>query len=363
MHRFFFLFLIIVNKTYAQVGIGTNTPHASAILELNVDNLSSTNKKGLLLPRVALTSNTDQVTIASPSKGLLVYNLGTSGLSIEGFLYWSGTEWRKLNNTNTATPNISAIDCESAKLTPSSYTANTSYTGTLVVPYFDGNGGSYNISSILNSTGVTGLTATLQPGDLANGYGYLVYKITGTPSASSPSNAIFTVPSILNGLGCPMYVGSGKSLQIGETLTKNFEWVTSASSGTLFSNTSATIAASLPTIEGLRMDIFKNDNTFYTPRIYNISSNSQLVSYQTFSTQSNENKTALNQTVASGGSLDLDNNGICYWTTSTAEVVTTNLQVQIGNSAPYTYRWYEFKWWCMEVGTTKKIFMAIKRNS
>ena len=363
MYRFFFLLLIIVNKTSAQVGIGTTSPHSSAILELNVDNLASNNKKGFLAPKVALTSNTDQVTIPSPTKGLLVYNLGTAGLTVEGYLYWNGTEWRKMNNTSTIAPSISSVDCESAKMTPSTYTANVPYTGTIVVPYFDGNGGSYNISNVLSSTGVTGLTATLQSGDLANGYGFFVYKVTGTPNLSSPSSAVFTIPTILNCTGCNMYVGTGNSLKIGETVTKNYEWTTSAASNTLFSASSTSVSESLPNVEGLKMDVYKNDNTFYTPRIYNTSSSSQLISLQTFASQVNENKTSLNQTLSSGGYVDVDNNSICYWTSGAAEVITTNVQIQIGNSAPYTYRWYEFKWWCMEVGTTKKIFMAIKRNS
>ncbi len=86
MYRFFFLLLIIVNKTSAQVGIGTTSPHSSAILELNVDNLASNKKKGFLAPKVALTSSMDQLTIPSPTKGLLVYNLGTAGLTVEGYL-------------------------------------------------------------------------------------------------------------------------------------------------------------------------------------------------------------------------------------------------------------------------------------
>lgn len=82
----------------AQVGIGTNSPNSSAILDIDVSSLPANNKKGFLGPRVALASNTDQTTIPSPEIGLLVYNLGTGGLTTEGYLFWNGTEWRRLNS-------------------------------------------------------------------------------------------------------------------------------------------------------------------------------------------------------------------------------------------------------------------------
>ncbi|MCL9804713.1 hypothetical protein NAT51_04215 [Flavobacterium amniphilum] len=71
----------------AQVGIGTTTPDPSAILHLE------SNSKGLLLPRIALTSKTDAATIASPVAGLLVYNTGLGGLSPEGLYQWKSGNW------------------------------------------------------------------------------------------------------------------------------------------------------------------------------------------------------------------------------------------------------------------------------
>ncbi|MFN5370727.1 MAG: FISUMP domain-containing protein [Bacteroidia bacterium] len=50
------------------------------------------------------------------------------------------------------------------------------------IPYNGGNGGSYSGQTV-TSTGVTGLTATLIAGNLANGSGNLIYTITGTPGS------------------------------------------------------------------------------------------------------------------------------------------------------------------------------------
>lgn len=79
------------------VGIGTTTPDASAMLEIEATN------KGLLIPRVALTSVTDGTTIPSPATSLLVYNTGSGGLTPAGYYYNSGTtaspSWVRLSTT------------------------------------------------------------------------------------------------------------------------------------------------------------------------------------------------------------------------------------------------------------------------
>jgi hypothetical protein len=66
------------------VGIGTQSPHASAVLDV-----SSTNK-GMLAPRM----NTSQRTaIASPAKGLLVYDTDVNSL-----FHYNGSAWANLSS-------------------------------------------------------------------------------------------------------------------------------------------------------------------------------------------------------------------------------------------------------------------------
>jgi hypothetical protein len=111
MKNFLILFSLIVSYiSSAQVGIGTNTPHASASLEI------LSNNKGFLAPRVALLSTIDIVTIASPATGLMIYNTASAGTSpnvvVPGYYYYNGLKWERLVTTipdaivefNTANP-------------------------------------------------------------------------------------------------------------------------------------------------------------------------------------------------------------------------------------------------------------------
>lgn len=80
------------------VGIsnGIITPDVSAGLEVRYTN------KGVLMPRVALTSVTDAATIPTPANSLFVYNTGAGGLVPAGYYYNEGTtfapKWVRVAN-------------------------------------------------------------------------------------------------------------------------------------------------------------------------------------------------------------------------------------------------------------------------
>ncbi|MES2430517.1 MAG: tail fiber domain-containing protein [Bacteroidota bacterium] len=88
------LSLLLFNFTAnaQNVGIGTVTPDASARLEISATN------KGLLVPRISLTSLTDNSTISAPATSLLIYNIN-NGVGA-GYYFNSGTPaspvWTKL---------------------------------------------------------------------------------------------------------------------------------------------------------------------------------------------------------------------------------------------------------------------------
>lgn len=88
-------FLLLCSMlSYAQVGIGTTTPNANSLLDIE-----STNK-GLLIPRVALTGATSTAPLTAHVAGMTVYNTATVGNLIPGFYYNNGTQWVGLDGSN-----------------------------------------------------------------------------------------------------------------------------------------------------------------------------------------------------------------------------------------------------------------------
>jgi hypothetical protein len=86
-YLFISISLLTASNAFSQVGIGTNTPAASAALEVTSD----ANNKGILIPRITATQKD---AISSPAQGLLIYQ--TTAPS--GFYYYSGTAWKLIAN-------------------------------------------------------------------------------------------------------------------------------------------------------------------------------------------------------------------------------------------------------------------------
>jgi hypothetical protein len=81
------LFLGLSQIAFGQVGIGTTAPEESARLDITATD------KGMLIPRVSLTSTTDISTVINPAISLLVYNTATTGDVTPGFYYYDGSKW------------------------------------------------------------------------------------------------------------------------------------------------------------------------------------------------------------------------------------------------------------------------------
>ena len=96
----------------------------------------------------------------------------------------------KKDNSSNSNATITALACSSGSFsTPA--TISIAYTAMATIPYTGGNGFVYSAGTAISSTGVAGLTATLQAGTLANGTGNLSFAVTGTPtSAGTASFAI-----------------------------------------------------------------------------------------------------------------------------------------------------------------------------
>ena len=92
-HILTIVLLMCTAGLYAQnVGIGTDTPDASAKLDV-----TSTNS-GVLVPRIVLTDVTVAAPVTAPATGLLVWNTNAAitGGNGSGFYYWNGTQWQQI---------------------------------------------------------------------------------------------------------------------------------------------------------------------------------------------------------------------------------------------------------------------------
>ena len=90
--------LFCLVTVHAQTGIGTNTPNASAKLEV------AATDKGFLPPRVVLTAANVFAPItgtAASAVGLLIYNSASAGATpnnvVPGYYYWNGTNWIQIS--------------------------------------------------------------------------------------------------------------------------------------------------------------------------------------------------------------------------------------------------------------------------
>lgn len=132
-------FLLISFGAWAQTGIGTTAPAASAKLEVYATN------KGFLPPRIALTGAADASTIASPVAGLLIYNTATAGTApsnvVPGYYYWNGTAWIQLTGglvidaSKTTSFSVTAADNNKLFLISSSTAVTVTIPNTLPVGF------------------------------------------------------------------------------------------------------------------------------------------------------------------------------------------------------------------------------------
>ncbi len=100
MKYIFFIIVILHSlQNFAQTGIGTTTPNASAKLDVNATD------RGFLPPRVALTATNVFSPIVGTSNlaaGVLVYNTATTtnvpNNVLPGYYYWNGSTWVQISN-------------------------------------------------------------------------------------------------------------------------------------------------------------------------------------------------------------------------------------------------------------------------
>ncbi|MGO4906366.1 ice-binding family protein [Flavobacterium sp. W20_MBD1_R3] len=96
MKKYFIISLLIISlNSIAQIGIGTSSPDASAILDL------SSTTKGFLMPRM---TTLQQSNLVNPAVGLIVYNITTSQIETNKGDGFGAALWSSVSSVGTTAP-------------------------------------------------------------------------------------------------------------------------------------------------------------------------------------------------------------------------------------------------------------------
>lgn len=161
--------ILYITTAYTQGGVGIssngNAPNTSAMLDVQATN------KGVLMPRIALTSTTDATSITNGNVvSMLVYNTATIADIIPGYYYWNGTNWVTLGgSTGSDAQNISG----------SSFNATT---GDLVIGIQNGTSETINFNSLKDHDW---------------------YEVSGTTAPDNISDNLFTLGNVAIGIIAP----------------------------------------------------------------------------------------------------------------------------------------------------------------
>ena len=191
---------MILNSA-GNVGIGTDVPSSSAILELN------NTSKGFLTTRMT-TAQRDAIT--PKPEGLMIYNL-----DIHCLQYWNATQWiGNCSNNNNGVATIT--DCSSGTLSGTYQqgiamnstntkvlTVNVTQIGAWSLSSNTVNGVSWSGSGIFTTTGSQTITVTASGTPTASGSFSYIYNIGGNTCTGSitfaPSGGVATITDCTTG--------------------------------------------------------------------------------------------------------------------------------------------------------------------
>jgi hypothetical protein len=261
---FSIIFLFSFSALFAQVGIGTDNPHSSSILDI------SSTSQGILLPRL---TNSERDAIVNPAEGLLIYNVTT-----KDFNYFK-TTWKSVSkgyqfvneSATISTNSMQYVDVTGMVITPSqgvhviSYESEISNTNLPVPIHVSANSLLINFNTLYNqlsnySTVVGTAVATYSGGEIIFPGKYNVGSaatVAGsiTLDGQGDSDAIF----IFKSTGALNFAAASNMVLINGAVAENIFWISDAAVGVganstiygnLISNGAAIAVGAATNIEG-----------------------------------------------------------------------------------------------------------------
>ena len=142
-----FIAFIAINVTaFAQVGINTNTPEASAALDV------TSTEGGILIPRL---TETQRDAITSPATGLMIFQTD----QMTGFYFFDGAAWAQLEGP-AGTNGTNGTDGQDGAQGIAGTNGTNGTDGTNGTNGVDGNDGAQGIQGETGATGPTGAAGT-----------------------------------------------------------------------------------------------------------------------------------------------------------------------------------------------------------
>lgn len=188
---------IHISVTGQSIGIGTTSPNANSVLDVYSSN------KGLLIPRIALTSSSTALPLSAFTTGMTIYNTSLINDVSPGYYISDGTKWNKLltnslgtwNLTGNATINQDFNFIGTSDLQNIVFKRNNINSGLLSDMQTSWGQGALNTTTIgLSNTafGAQALTANTQGGkNVAIGFQALKQNTFGSNNVAFGSKALF----------------------------------------------------------------------------------------------------------------------------------------------------------------------------